>query len=125
MRKIVLLVVAVVMIAFILLFLMLKVEGFSNAVNNSFLAPFAAFFGGLVTAVTSHPFWVSYGYYISFVVGLVTFALLAYVIWPRAKKVKPQLQQDLTLQREMPPSPPRQVSTTKSEAVTEEPVAAE
>lgn len=111
MRKIVLIVVVLVLAIFSLLLASKFLPGFDNLVNSSILAPFAAFFGGIVVWATSSPIWVSYGYYISFAVGFITLALLAYVVWPRARKIKPQLQQDITLQRDVPPAPPRQVST--------------
>jgi len=127
-RKIVLIVVVLVLAMFSLLLASKFLPGFDNLMNSGFLAPIAAFFGGIVVWATSTPIWVSFGYYISFIVGFVTLALLAYVVWPRARKIKPQLQQDVSLQREIPPSPPRQVSTvapTTDKPPPEEPIAPE
>jgi len=122
-RKIVLLVVVIVLIAFGLLLASKLVPGFDAWASSSVLAPVATFFGGLVTSITAHPFWQTFGNYISFGLGIFTFILLAYVIWPRAKKVKPQLQSSggtglSSMQRE--PAEPERSSTVRQSVASPE-----
>jgi len=115
MRKLVLFVLVVGLIVIGVLLASKLLPGFDKWASAGILAPVARWFGGIVTAVTSHPFWIAYDVWIGLATGIVGMALFTYVLWPRAKKIKPTLQHEVLLQRDVPPSPPRQISATPVE----------